>query len=356
MKVVRKALGRRLLIAVVVIALVGAGLKYGVHELEAWSLRDHESKAEVVVHFPKGTALRDLAALLEKEGLVSSGLRFRLWVRLAGNYPRFQAGNYRFGPGPISPEKIRKDMVKGAVILPVVLQLTIPEGFNIRQVAARMAQAGLGTETEILQLLNDQNLARSLKVEARSLEGYLYPATYNFTVMPTAKTVITEMVNTFWARLPANYLQDLAAVGLTLHQAVTFASLIELETMLDEEKAKVSEVIWRRLKANDAIAIDAALIYGIKGYQGDIKWQHLRDKSNLYNTRIHRGLPPGPIGSPDTSSLEAVLKPSTNGYYYYVLIPDGQTRHHFSTSLSEHNRYVKMLLEAEKSKSAAKRP
>ena len=106
---------------------------------------------------------------------------------------------------------------------------------------------------------------------------------------------------------------------------------------------KISEVIWNRIKKGEPLGIDAALIYGIKNYQGDIKWKHLRDKKNKYNTRIHKGLPPGPIGAVSKVSLEAVLNPTAEGYYYYVL-KAGTTRHNFSKSLAEHNKFVKLLL------------
>ena len=347
---------RLILLLLAFLVVGGLSLTMGLRALKAWSKVPREVPREVIVHFPKGTHLQDLADVLAREGAVTSAARFRWWVRLSGQYARFQAGNYRFGPGSVTPAKIANAMVTGDAYVPVVLQVTIPEGFNIRQIAARLAAHGLGSPRSILQLMQDREFLTSLKVNAGSLEGYLYPATYNYTTMPQAKTVLTDMVTTFWNRLPASYLDDLKAVGLTLHQAVTFASLIELETTHDDEKVKIAEVIWRRLKAKDNIAIDAALIYGIKDYQGDIKWTHLRDATNPYNTRIHKGLPPGPIGSPASSSLDAVLKPTTNGYYFYVLDPEGLDRHHFSTSLSEHNRYVKLLLEADKSKSAARKP
>ena len=135
--------------------------------------------------------------------------------------------------------------------------------------------------------------------------------------------------------------------GLALHQAVTFASLIEAETLHDDERSKVSEVIWRRLKDNAPLGIDAALIYGIPDYAGDLKTAHLNDAKNRYNTRIHRGLPPSPIGNPSAKSMAAVLTPSDQGYYYYVLIP-GSDRHHFSRTLKEHNEHVRNLVNAYK--------
>jgi len=154
-------------------------------------------------------------------------------------------------------------------------------------------------------------------------------------------------VKNFWQHLPKNYEAQVHAMGLSLDQAVTFASLIERETRHDDEKPLISEVIWRRLKDKTPLAIDAAVIYGVANYKGNLTWANLADAKNPYNTRIHVGLPPTPIGSPDLKALEAVLTPSNFGYYYYVLIP-GEGRHHFSRTLQEHNEHVKKLVESTK--------
>ncbi|MBF0440807.1 MAG: endolytic transglycosylase MltG, partial [Oligoflexales bacterium] len=149
---------------------------------------------------------------------------------------------------------------------------------------------------------------------------------------------------------PKGYTEKLKEKGISLHEAVTIASMIEAESFLKEEKSKISEVIWNRLKADMTLGIDATLIYGIKDYKGDIKKIHLTDKKNLYNTRIHKGLPPGPICSPTTSSLEAVLNPTSYGYYYYVLQPGENKQHYFSRTLEDHAKHVKLLLNSNEKK------
>ena len=156
------------------------------------------------------------------------------------------------------------------------------------------------------------------------------------------------MVETFWNRLPEDYVAQLESLGLSLHEAVIFASLIEKETAIEDEKPKVAEVIWNRLKRKDALGIDAAVIYGIKDYDGQIRWSHLRDRKNPYNLRIHRGLPPGPIGAVSVSSLQAILEPTSEGYYFYVLKVNSGGRHHFSKTLKEHNLYVQKLVRHQK--------
>jgi UPF0755 protein len=325
---------------------VGGALAYGYFHLQTWSNQAIKATEEQVVEFPSGTPLKALAADLHQRGLVSSPSKFEYLVRLKRNYGKFQAGKYKFEDQP-TPAAIIDKMTSGDVYWPVIVEFTIPEGFTLTKVANRLAAKGIGHINELTTALWDENFAKELKIPSKNFEGYLYPATYSFVKIPSVPQVITHMVQTFRKNLPKNYEQRIKKMGLNLHQAVTFASLIELETLHDDEKSVISEVIWRRLKDKAPLAIDAALIYGIPDYQGDIKWRHLEDAKNPYNTRIHRGLPPTPIGAPGKASLAAVLTPTNTGAYYYVLLPNSD-RHHFSKTLKEHNKYVRKLVEASK--------
>jgi len=338
---------RGLLKAIAVLSLLLACLIGGGYlRLEQWAHAPIDVPAEAVVELHAGTTLTALSAELSLRGAVSSAAFFNAWVRIAGNYQRYQAGRYRF-VGAVAPADVALAMLKGDVWNPIVLQVAVPEGYRTKDLAERLAANGVGHIVEITRLMHDHAFLQSLNVPSTSLEGYIFPATYAFHEMPTATEALTQMVKTFWQSLPKNYENSVAGMGLSLGQAVTFASLIELETRLDDEKPLISEVIWRRLKDKAPLAIDAALIYGIPDYQGVIRSVHLVDAKNPYNTRIHVGLPPTPIGSPSVKSLEAVLHPTNFGYYYYVLVPDG-SRHHFSKTLQEHNLNVKKLVNASK--------
>jgi UPF0755 protein len=324
-------------------------LAFAAYRFNAWSEAPIQLTEEAIVEFPAGTKLVELAGVLESKGVVKQALSFHLWVKAKGVYPRFQAGTYLF-KGEVSPSDVIDAMIKGDVYRPVVLQFTIPEGYNLSLIAQRLDERGLGEAPEILAIMKNPATAAALGVNAPTLEGYLYPATYTYDREMTLREVLKDMVGTFFRNLPPEYENRARGFGLTLQEAVTFASLIESETLHDDERAMISEVIWKRLKNKSALGIDAALIYGIKNYKGDITWQHLKDAKNPYNTRIHRGLPPTPIGSPSVASLEAVLNPTEKGYYYYVLKNDGEKRHHFSQTLAEHNQHVKVLLKAFKNK------
>ena len=334
---------------VAVFVVLAVGTHFFLHQ---WSNSPLQIiKNGVSISFPRNTPLEKLASDLEAQGLVSHAWMYRLFVRLYDDYQSFQAGHYLFSV-KVTPREIGEKIRRGKAHFPDVFQVVIPEGFTLKKVIDRLAARGVGSQSDLARLLHRQSFIDELGIHAKSLEGYLYPATYRFRAGMGGEAMISQMVKTFWQRLPQNFVERLQKERrLTLHQGVTFASLIELETRHQDEKPKVAEVIWRRLRAGEPLAIDAALIYGIEDYGGDIKWSHLKDRSNKYNTRIHKGLPPGPIGSPTTSSFEAVLNPSNKGYYYYVLKPDGTGRHHFSASLSEHNRHVKLLIRNSKKRS-----
>jgi UPF0755 protein len=322
-----------------------AGALWFYQSLPAWSEAAQELQEPVVIKLERGTRLVDFARALEQEKLIDDAPRFRYWIKFYRDYGRFQAGQYRF-EGSVAPRKIVEMIESGKTWQPMALQYVVPEGFTVKQVIDRLEAHKVGTKAELQALSKDPELLRKYNIKGETVEGYLFPATYSFVKMPTPREAFEKMLDTFFAQLPPGIEQELAARRLTLHQGVIFASLIERETQLDSERGMVSEVIWNRLKDGEPLGIDAALIYGIVDYQGDIKTVHLKDGKNRYNTRIHKGLPPGPIGNVSMDSLRAVLNPTNLGYRFYVLGTDGTKQHRFSRTLEEHTVYVKQLIQA----------
>ncbi|MCX6116420.1 MAG: endolytic transglycosylase MltG, partial [Proteobacteria bacterium] len=326
-----------------IILMVCLAAVFSINFLNDWATKPLKIETEVIVELTPGSSIKKLSLTLMDNNLIDNDILFQAWMRLNGGYQRFQAGKYSFS-GDITPKVIKDKMQRGDTYKPVALSVSIPEGFTIRQLNERLSAKKVATLDELNFLVRDQSFIKSLGISSKTLEGFIYPATYSFEVMPTAKEFYSKTVATFFEKLPKNYEDRIKLKGLSLGEAVTFASLIELETMQESEKPMISEVIWRRLKKKEALGIDAAIIYGIPNYSGDIKWSHLKDAKNLYNTRIHRGLPPTPIGSPSISSLEAVLNPTDLGYYYYMLDSSDRSKHLFSKSLNEHNANVKKYL------------
>ena len=334
---------RALLLLLFIITLCIGSAVVSHNYLKQWGQTKVSITEPKVIELSRGMTLSKLSTELEQNALIDSAIFFRWWVKFFDNYAKYQAGKYRFTDS-VSPDAISSIMKKGDIYTPTVLEYTFPEGFTLPKAIKRLAALNVGTEEELNSLAKDQNFLNKLSIKGKTIEGYLYPATYKFVKMPSAEEAFSEAVKTFWNKLPTGYESQVNKLGLNLVEAITFASLIEMETAVEEERSLVSEVIWRRLKNNAALAIDAALIYGIKDYNGNISRKHLEDKSNPYNTRIHPGLPPTPICSPSVASLMAVLSPSDEGYYYYVHDPSRGNRHHFSKTLKEHNQWVRKLV------------
>lgn len=329
--------------AMILMGIAFAGYQF----LNSWQNTSVTIAGEVLIELRPGMPLKQLAEQLETKGVVTNAHVFSAWVRMNRSYSTLQAGTYQF-KDQVTPLQVIDKIKKGTIYVPVVLQVPIPEGFTLKMLNNRLATKGVEKLEKLQSLVRNGAFIRRLGINAKTLEGYTYPATYTFDKMPTGEDFYRKTVKTFFEKLPPNYEENIAHMGLNLTEAVTFASLIELETMQEDEKPKIAEVIWSRLKRGEALGIDAAIIYGIDQYDGDLKWTDLRNKNNPYNTRIHRGLPPTPIGAASRSSLEAVLNPTKLGYYYYVLDGDDPTRHVFSKTLNEHNQLVRKFLKSGK--------
>lgn len=322
-----------------ILLLIGVS---GFFYLQSWSTSEGPLKSAAEFDLQRGQSLRSFSDELYQKNIISNKRLFHFVAKK--HFSKFKAGHYKAEP-QTSPQEIISMIQNGKTFHKVLLQITIPEGFTLKKIAKRLEAKGIGSYREIMALaFNRRYLEQKNLGFAKSLEGFLYPLTYHFFKKPSVKEVFDTMIKEFWKNLPDNYQDRIREKKLSLYEAVTFASLIELETKLDEERPMVAEVIWNRLNKNIALGIDAAIIYGIKDYKGDIRTKHLKDKKNPYNTRLHRGLPPTPIGSPSKSSLLAILNPSSFGYYYYVLKKPGSDHHYFSKTLAEHNREVKKFL------------
>jgi UPF0755 protein len=221
--------------------------------------------------------------------------------------------------------------------------VVIPEGFNMFDVAQAIQDAGLGPKEEFLKVAQAHTaLIADFVPEAKSLEGYLFPNTYQFTRTQNMPEMAAAMVKQFR--------QVAQEIGLTanVQKTVTMASIVEKETAVPEERPTVAGVYYNRLAKNIALQADPSVIYGEleKGtYGGALHHEDLLADS-LYNTYKHTGLPPGPIANPGKTSLQAAMHPATTDYFYFVA--DGTGHHRFAHDLDEHNRnvaaYRKMML------------
>jgi UPF0755 protein len=280
-----------------------------------------------------GYSTRRIALELKSEGVIRNASAFVLWHYFHHNRS-LKAGEYLFDRAA-DGRTVHDRLARGDICVHTVM---IPEGYTIFDIAQAMQDAGLSTRQEFLSAAKSEtSLITDLAPEAKSVEGFLFPETYRFTRMQTLQEMIAAMVKQFR--------QVAGEIGLNsdVQRVVTLASIIEKETAAPEERSLVASVYQNRLANKVALQADPSVIYAelLEGsYGGALHHADIRFNSS-YNTYTHPGLPPGPIGNPGRSSLEAAMHPANTDYYYFV--SDGNGHHRFAHSLEEHNRNVAAL-------------
>lgn len=229
---------------------------------------------------------------------------------------------------------LRKALKAGKV---QVRHVAIPEGATLRQIAALLAVERLVDGERFLALAMDPSVASSYVPEAETLEGFLFPDSYEFVEGQTEDAIIEAMVQRFFQAFPIEDEFRAHQLGMSLHEIVTLASIIEKEAVVDREKPIIAGVFYNRLKKGMRLQADPTVLYG-RNHGGRIRTRDLR-ANHPYNTYVHHGLPPGPIANPGAAALKAALDPAQVNYFYFVSKNNGT--HYFSHTLKEHNRAVR---------------
>ena len=303
----------------------------------AWALYTPVSPAgQKFVLLHPGYTTRRIAHELKAAGVIHNAHAFLLWHYLHG-HRSLKAGEYLF-ERPSNVLDIHDRLARGDIYIHTVV---IPEGFTMFDVAQAMQDAGLGSRADFLKAATEQTaLISDLDPTAKSLEGYLFPNTYEFTRTQSIPEMIGAMVKQFR--------QVAREIGLSadLEKTVTMASIVEKETAVPDERPQVASVYYNRLAKNIPLQADPSVIYAElleNRYSGALHHEDMQYDS-AYNTYRHPGLPPGPIGNPGKTSLEAAMHPAQTDFYYFVA--DGNGHHRFANSLEEHNRNVAKLRKA----------
>jgi UPF0755 protein len=292
-----------------------------------------ERSETVIIDFPVGTPISSLADLLEQRGVVRSSLKFRLYARLKGEARHIKAGEYEFSTA-LRPDGVLSKLVRGEVLLH---QVTFPEGVTTQEIAALLAAQGLAGADQVLAAAADADFARELGISVPTLEGYLFPDTYRFARHLPVATLLRTMVGRFIQYFGAAQEERARHLGLTRHEVVILASIVEKETGSAPERPLIAGVFLNRLRRGIPLQSDPTVIYGIPEFDGNLTRPHLRTDTP-YNTYTRRGLPTGPICNPGAAAFDAVLSPAATSYLYFVGKGDGT--HHFSATLPEHNAAV----------------
>jgi UPF0755 protein len=285
---------------------------------------------ETEVH--KGETLREVEARLETMGILSRRSPLALWGRITGLDRRIKAGLYVFTPAQ-SAREILKALVEGRTRR---LYVTIPEGWWLDRILPRLGEALRIPGDELASAAADTAWVVSLGLPGPGLEGYLFPETYAFEYGMPAREVLGYMVRMCLARFDEPRRQRAASLGLSLHDVLTLASIIQAEAAIEEEMPRISAVYHNRLRQRRRLEADPTVAYALR-HMGQRLWERDLRVDSPYNTYRRAGLPPGPICSPGLASIDAALHPLERCQdLYFVARGDGS--HVFSRTLAAHNR------------------
>lgn len=295
-----------------------------------------DEKIEKVISIERGWGFRKIARQLRIEGMITHEMKFYLLTRWKGELKKIKAGEYLLSTN-LKPMEVLETLVSGRTYLH---RLTVPEGYNLYQIADLISSLTLVSKEQFLRTAHDPLLlANGLILEngGPSVEGYLFPESYFFSKPVTAEKIMETMIQ----RFRENYTPELQfraqKLGMTLKEVVTMASMIEKETGSIDERRLISAVFHNRLKRGMKLQSDPTVIYGIKNFNGNLTRKDLLTPTP-YNTYVKQGYPLGPIANPGRAALEAAVNPAPVGYLYFVSKNDGT--HVFTKTYQEHMKAV----------------
>ena len=324
------ALWRRRILALIVLAVAAAIVWLGFALFQPFA---GDGEGKVVVEIPKGATADEIADLLEQKGVIDSASLFRIRMTLAGKGDEIVAGNYT----------LAEDMSYGSAIdalskEPGTSQIvvTVPEGYTLDQIAGLAADSGLEGDYEKAASKPPKgfDLGDYGAGDADSLEGFLYPATYELDPESSAEDLVAQQTAAFGRDFEDVDLDYAKERGLTPYDVLTIASMIEREVQVPEERELVAAVIYNRLGSGEPLGIDATLRYALDNFDKPLTQSDLATDTP-YNTRLVAGLPPTPIGNPGIDAIEAAAHPAKVDYTFYVVKPGTCGEHVFTASESE---------------------
>jgi len=280
------------------------------------------------VHIPEGATYREGLHILKKEGLIESELLFLIIGRIAMMDRKIRAGYYNLNAS-LSPWDIFIALKKGRI---VQYSITIPGGSTLEDIKIRLKYRGLIDDAS-WGIVYDKEFLISLDIDAPSLEGYLYPETYNFAKGIKPEVIFSMMVQKMRDEFDDTLKLRMKEIGMNENSVLTLASIIEKEALLDNERPIISSVYHNRLKRDMKLQADPTVLYGTNKRSKRITYSDLR-RDTPYNTYVIKGLPPGPIATAGIKSIMAALYPSETDYLFFVSKNDGT--HHFSRTDGEH--------------------
>ncbi|MFJ7681515.1 endolytic transglycosylase MltG [Peribacillus butanolivorans] len=298
------------------------------------------------VKIPIGSSVNGISTLLEEQGIIKDARVFKYYIKFR-NESGFQAGEYKLSPSmPI--QDIVTSIKTGKLMKEAAMKITIPEGKQLIQIADIIAVKTDQDPKEIFKTLNSEKFVNSMQerfpelltseIENKNvlypLEGYLFPATYDFyEEKPSLDAIVIEMLKKTEETLQA-YETQMNKKDYSVHQMLTFASLVEEEATAQVDRGKIASVFYNRIKKDMPLQTDPTVLYAKGSHKSKVLYKDLEVKSP-YNTYKNKGLPPGPIANAGTTSIDAVLKPEKTDFLYFLATPEGEVL--YSKTLEEHN-------------------
>lgn len=301
-----------------------------------WGTAQIQKSGEVTI--AAGEPARSVWAGLANEGYTPRSLPWKYYGGKMEADTKLKVGTYVVAAGETVKDVIQR-FIQGDTV-PDEFSITYPEGFTLEQIATRTASRGIGTKADFIAAAEAQKYADTypyLKdiTPGRSLEGYLFPDTYQVFEDDTAEDIVRRMLGNFNQKFTEELRQEAIASGRTIDEIVIMASIIEREVISDEDMATVADVLWKRIDEGIGLYADATTRYYLNKWDGALTANDLAVDSE-YNTRRYRGLPPTPISNPGMRAITAAVRPKESPYYYYLSAPSGETI--FAETNDEHNR------------------
>jgi UPF0755 protein len=346
----KRRLKRAVLFVLVFFLLIMVGGAAGAYYVwqSAAKPADETSEKEVSVSIPLGSSLSSISQTLEESEIVKNATLFKYYVKYKGEGD-FQAGEYTLSPS-MTPEEIIAALKEGKVIGVADGSISIPEGYQLMQIAEVIGSVTDHETTDVLKALNDETFVKKMMAAYPAvvteavlnenirypLEGYLYPATYEVTSPAQSVEEIAEEMIAKTDEVVKSYTSQIKASGMTIHEFLTFASLVEEEATGKTDRKKIASVFYNRMKIDMPLQTDPTILYAKGAHQDRVLYEDLEVHSP-YNTYQVKGLTPGPIGNSGRGSMEAVLEPEQTDYLYFLASPAGDV--YYSKTLDEHNAF-----------------
>lgn len=350
-KTVRKIVGIIALVVLIVIAIVGySGYNYVTSALEPV---DPESNKKIEVEIPMGSGITLISSILEEKGIIQDARIFKYYTKFK-NESDFQAGNYSLTQS-MTLDEIIESLKTGRVYREPVFTMTVPEGLTLEQIAKVVEKNTSHSAEKFMARVTDQAFIEQMMTEypdllteailneniRYALEGYLYPATYPFFVEdPTLDDIVKTML-TSMNTIVSEYSTVLAEKEMSVHEFLTFASLLEEEATAQTDRETIASVFYNRMDIDMPLQTDPTVLYALGSHKDRVLYEDLEVK-NPYNTYVNVGLPPGPIAGAGKISIDATLNPTDTNYLYFLADKEGTN--HFAKTYDEHLANIEKYL------------